>query len=127
MVAMHYINNMGGRIPELNLLARDIWFWCIARNIWISASHIPGIDNVEADRLSRTINDDLEWKLNETTFLKICQIFHLKEGIDLFASRLNYQLERYVSFLPDPEAVCVNAFSFPWKNIFFLFFLLSVC
>lgn len=122
MVAMHYINNMGGRIPELNLLARDIWFWCIARNIWISASHIPGIDNVEADRLSRTINDDLEWKLNETTFLKICQIFHLKEGIDLFASRLNYQLERYVSFLPDPEAVCVNAFSFPWKNIFFFIF-----
>ncbi|XP_061176076.1 uncharacterized protein LOC133185029 [Saccostrea echinata] len=122
MVAMHYINNMGGRIPELNLLARDIWFWCIARNIWISASHIPGIDNVEADRLSRTINDDLEWKLNETVFHKICQIFNLKDGMDLFASRLNHQLERYVSFLPDPEAICVDAFSFPWKNDSFYIF-----
>lgn len=122
MVAMHYINNMGGRIPELNLLVRDIWFWCIARNIWFSASHIPGIDNVEANRLSRTINDDLEWKLNETIFLKISQIFHLKEGIDLFASRSNYQLERYVSFFPDPEAVFVDAFSFPWKiDKFYIF------
>lgn len=34
----------------------------------------------------------------------------------MFASRFNYQLERYVSFLPDLEAVCVDAFSFPLKN-----------
>ena len=77
---------------------------------------------MEADRLSRTINDDLEWKLNQTVFEKNCKIFNLAEGIDLFASRLNHQLDRYVSFLPDPEAICVDAFSFTWKNDSFYIF-----
>lgn len=68
---MYYINNMGGRILELNLLVRDIWFWCIVRNIQISVFCILGIDNVEVDRLLRIINDDLEWKYNEIFFFKI--------------------------------------------------------
>lgn len=68
---MYYIKNMGGRILELNLLVRDIWFWCIVRNIWISVFYIWGIDNVEVDRLLRIINDEFEWKFNEIVFFKI--------------------------------------------------------
>lgn len=35
--------------------------------------------------------------------------------IDLFASRLNFQIKPYVSFQPDPEAIAVNAFHMSWK------------
>ena len=36
--------------------------------------------------------------------------------MDLFASRLNFQLPRYVSWNPDPEAVATDAFSINWSN-----------
>ena len=36
--------------------------------------------------------------------------------IDLFASQLNHQFERYVSFRPDPNACMTDAFSMPWNG-----------
>jgi hypothetical protein len=35
----------------LNEIAKDIWFWCINRNKWISADYVPGKFNVaDADK-----------------------------------------------------------------------------
>ena len=38
---------------QLNTMNNEIWEWCIARNLWISAGHIAGKSNVEADQASR--------------------------------------------------------------------------
>ena len=38
-VALKYLSKMGGRKSNLNELAREIWLWCEARNIWLSAYH----------------------------------------------------------------------------------------
>ncbi|KAK3100452.1 hypothetical protein FSP39_020111 [Pinctada imbricata] len=122
MVAVSYINNMGGRKCELNSLCKQIWDWCINRDIYISAKHLPGVENVQADRLSRKLNDDMEWMLNDNTFEKIMTIYSLKNGIDLFASRLNYRLPLYVSYLPDPNAIAVDAFSMKWNTNFMYMF-----
>ena len=35
--------------------------------------------------------------------------------VDLFASRLNNKLDRYVSFRPDPGAEAIDAFSYDWS------------
>ena len=49
--AVTYLNNMGGcHSVGCNSLAREIWDWCIHRNIWLSAAHLPGIKNVAADK-----------------------------------------------------------------------------
>lgn len=45
----------------------------------------------------------IEWSLNYNVFHEICSMFG-KPNIDLFASRLNNELPKYVSFLPDPTA-----------------------
>lgn len=66
-VAVQY-HNMGGRNTYLNDLTREIWQWCMKRNIWLSACRLPGKVNVEADRLSRKLNDDMEWKLKSIIF-----------------------------------------------------------
>ena len=109
-----YLNNMGGsRAPDCDRLAKRIWEWAIDRNIWISATHIPGATNVSADKESRVFNDATEWQLNS-------EVFHSLEGkfgqfcIDLFASRLNAQLECFVAWKPDPLAQHVDAFSLNW-------------
>lgn len=57
--------------PHLNDLARNIWQWCEARNIWLYASYINTRDNKEADFESRKTNPDTEWELSDKAFQKI--------------------------------------------------------
>ena len=42
--------------------------------------------------------------------------------IDLFASRINKQLEQYVSYRPDPHAAGVDAFTLTWTKLTFYAF-----
>ena len=63
--AVAYINAMGGiKSADCNNMARQIWLWCIEREIWLSACHIPGSINVEADSESRVFNTSTEWSLH---------------------------------------------------------------
>lgn len=110
-----YINKYGGKVQALDDIARRIWKFCIAKNISLSAFHVPGITNKTADRLSRTGNDDLEWSLDQTVFEKI-QTKYPEMHTDLFASKLNAKLASYVSRHPEPNAIAVDAFSLTWNN-----------
>lgn len=114
-VAISYISNFGGKIPELHSLAKEIWMWCINRNIWLSVAHIPGKNNIEADLLSRQINDDTEWAVKPTVFEQI-QNKMGHTNIDLFASRLNCKHDCYISYRPDPHAFAIDAFSVNWND-----------
>ena len=87
-----------------------MWFWCVDRNIWLTAAHLPGSQNTQADRASRIFNDQTEWKLNPTVFQRIIDRLVMPE-VDLFASRLNCQIDKYVAWQPDPGALAVDAFS----------------
>lgn len=51
---------MGGMKENLNDLTREILLWCINRDIWLTAAHLPGSENCEADYESRNSNDDTE-------------------------------------------------------------------
>jgi hypothetical protein len=113
-----YIANMGGIRSELcNDIVHKIWTWCLDRNIWLSAEHLAGRLNFIADFESGNVNEGLEWGLCPSVFALICQKFGWPE-IDMFASRLNKKLPRFVSWRPDPEAEQVNAFSCSWANMF---------
>ena len=46
----------------------------------------------------------------------------VKPEIDLFASRLNHQFPRYVSYKPDLDAEAVNAFTMSWSDVTFYAF-----
>ena len=86
--------------------------FCTENKLWISAAHIPGKDNIVADQQSRILQDATEWKLHPELFQKIVDKFG-KPDTYLFASRINRQLKRYVSWHPEPEANAVNAF---WRT-----------
>jgi hypothetical protein len=126
--AVAYITHMGGsQSVQCNAVANRIWHWCKDRHIWLSISHIAGKDNVEADESSRIFNDRTEWQLNPKIFQKLRDgLFDPK--IDLFASRLNYQMKPYISWGPDPESIAVNAFSVNWAewHTQYMLFVLSV-
>ncbi|XP_044165778.1 uncharacterized protein LOC122949786 [Acropora millepora] len=96
---------MGG-IKSLNCndMAIQIWEWCSQRNIWISASHIPGSTNVDVDKESRKINVSTEWSLSMIVYNRLAQLWGPFQ-VDLFASRLNFKVPVYVSWRADPGAM----------------------
>ena len=64
-----YIKRMGGTTsPMLSRLTKDLWLWCMERNIMLQAQHLPGVLNSIADRESRTWSDRSEWRLSKTLF-----------------------------------------------------------
>jgi len=82
--AVAFINNLGATASkELVMLTRDLWMWCLERNIHITAVHLPGVLNTIANTESREMTD---WKLNPT----ISTVFM---GLNLFASRLSTLLQ----------------------------------
>ena len=115
--AVAYINKKGGTISaSCNKLAKDIWNWAKGQDIWITASHVPGVKNTTADLRSRLFYDNKEWSLNERVAKSFFDQFG-KPEIDLFASRLNTKCSKYASCKPDPDAYRINAFSLCWLNL----------
>ena len=114
--AVAYINRRGGtHSPSLSLQALEIWSLLLSKGSWVTARHLPGVLNVEADTASREFNTRTEWTLNNRVFREITHRYYVPE-IDLFASRLNHQVPNYVSRHPDPGAVVVDAFRMDWSH-----------
>ena len=60
-------------------------------------------------------------QLNPKIYKAVCDTFGTPE-IDLFASRINRQTEKYVSSKPEPEAFAVDAFFINWSHHFMYIF-----
>ena len=111
-----YKQDGGTHSPILSLLAKNLWDWCLSHNVLIKAQYIPGIQNVQADRESRIFLDSSDWKLHPAIFNLVYQRWGLL-NIDLFASRLTFQLDQYVSWRSGPSAVHTDAFTPRLGNI----------
>ena len=128
--AVAYVRDMGGMHNSLmNKLAKDIWDFAVKNNFWISISYVPSSEN-DADFGSRHLSTRTEWTLPVPVFQKLVHRTFLP-SIDLFASRLNAKLERYVSWFPDPYSVDVDSLLRDWHDdipfLFPPFSLLSRC
>jgi len=113
-VAAHI--NKGGGTHSRNLLAltRDLFQLVDSIHMEVRARHIPGVTNVIADALSRPNGPTpTEWKLHPECFRWVCSRLGTPT-IDLFATRFNHQLPVYVSPIPDPAALGVDALSMDW-------------
>ena len=117
------INNMGSsKSFQLDFEVKIIWEWILTRRNWITATHIPGRLNIEADEESRRTETRTEWKLNEDDFNRVIEYFLFQPNVDLFASRINTQLARFFAYRPDPEAEAIDAFTLSWGSIKFYAF-----
>ena len=118
-VSVAYLNKFGGRTHQLDALARQIWLWCLDRNIHVSAAFVAGKTNVEADELSgKDFQDDLEWSLAPHIFDTV--VGHFPDmSVDLFASRLTCKLATYVSRRAEPHILAADAFSIIWNDHLF--------
>ena len=100
--------------PFLWNLTREILEMCQERSITLVPVHLRGVLNILADGLSRNTLST-EWCLDRQTFVWICQLLGWPV-VDLFGTRYNNQLPRFVSPYPDPLAVGWDAFSLEWEE-----------
>ena len=115
--ALAYLINMGGtKNHQMTNIAKSIWSYLLGKGITCTAEYIPSELNVEADRESRAV-DFSDWKLDPKIFQKICA--HLgSPTVDLFASLLNHQISKYISWKPDPTSIATDAFQQNWSQMF---------
>jgi hypothetical protein len=118
-----YINHLGGtKSAKLHEQATELALLLEEHQIILTASYIPGRDNVLADRLSRQTTPVLtEWHLAP----RVAQLLFQKWGtpmIDAFAAAGNNQLGTYCSLFPDPNALCRDAFSIRWDHRYLFLF-----
>ena len=113
-----YINKQGGmRSGSLCALLWRLLSWCHHRGITLRARHIPGRLNVIADKLSRHNQViQTEWSLSPQVFSQLCSRWP-PPLVDLFATRFNHKLPRFVSPVPDQAAWAVDALSLSWERL----------
>ena len=112
--AVAMITKMGTtRSPPLLQAAKHIWDYALQKEIILTAEHLPGVTNTLADKLSRVFQDSSSWKLKKSAFNQL-QRLPGPWTMDMFADRLNHQLEKYMSWKNDPNATQTDAFQTHW-------------
>ena len=114
--AVAYINKIGGtRSGRLVDLTKKLFDYVLSRRITVTAEHLAGVENTEADHESRVYKDWSNWRFNPRLFHTLSQVWGPFE-IDLFADHLNCQVYRFVSWKPNP-AEAVDAFQVNWSQL----------
>jgi hypothetical protein len=127
MTVVTYINKEGGtRSSSLCKETVKLLKWCRERDILLQASHVPGVENVLADALSRegtqsqapqkVRGSSVEWQLLPAVCRSIFQRLD-RPHVDLFASAENHQLPAYYSWSQDPRALGRDALDADWSGI----------
>ena len=89
--------------------------------MWVSATHIPGTQNTEETVFLENSMRLLSGNWAFIYFKKISSIFG-KPTLDLFASRINYQIDGYISWKPDSKALAIDSSSIKWNTEFYYIF-----
>ena len=114
---MHYLNKQRGTcVRPLSIEAQTIWRWLTATNLTITAVHLPGVQNVEADALSREFQDNHDWVLHDEIGDSIFQEWGLPQ-IDLFTDCDNRKGPGYASRFYQPGSKD-NALLLDWSRKF---------
>ncbi len=118
---MYYLNKGAETRSSLNQLARNLTLCCVARQISLAAVHLAGVDNVQADRLSRPRVENLcrierstEWSLDPRIAHQLFGMWGIPT-VDLFATQLNRKVEAFYTHLPDPLALPVDPLVADWS------------
>ena len=78
------------QIHVTDILAKEIWTYCIDMDIWLLAVHIPRKENNTADYMSKLLDENTEWRLFPTIFKKSVTHFCI-----IFVTNLFYILPKF--------------------------------
>jgi hypothetical protein len=115
MVALSYVNKLGGRIGPMAKLADEIYALCRRFSLTLQGVYVPSAQNTTADSLSRRRQSTAEWQLNPKAF-RLLEDRWGPHSIDLFSTLENSQVERFASWTPQPGAAWTDSMAHPWDQ-----------
>jgi hypothetical protein len=112
------VNKYGGtKSLTMFMETKTLLLWCQSQDILLRATHIKGSLNVMADLLSRDSRTvQTEWSILPEILEELWEMWY-KPEMDMFATRFNRKLVRFVSPFPDPEAWGVDAMTMDWDGL----------
>jgi len=116
-VVSHIKNQGGTKSKQLCQQSLEMLHWAHQNHITLLAKYVPGSRNVRADQLSRH-NQTLpaEWSLHPQVCKQIWKTWDTP-WVDLFATKLNNQLQVYMSPIPDPQAYATDSLVQSWDRM----------
>jgi ribonuclease HI len=100
------------RIPALRRLAT----LCQTMHWTLSPQYIPGVQNSEADALSR-MGSSGDYRLIDEAWRRILLVTPEQPTLDVFASHDTHVLPRYMTRDPsDPDAVAIDGLAADWRG-----------
>jgi hypothetical protein len=114
--AISVIKKQGDTRCEVrNYWSQRLWRFIQKQNLWLTVTHIPGVENVEADEESRYFREAAEWGLTAPMIECVFSRFG-RPDIDMFATCRNATLPRFASCGPDLEAEVIDCFTVLWRK-----------
>lgn len=110
--------------PHINMLAWRLHLMLdLLGSSLASATHVPGLENMDPDEASRRWlagREKLEWPLTATAlqsaYLRLTGAPPHPATVDAFASSGNAKFPAFWSFKPDPRAEATDAFAQTWSK-----------
>ena len=121
--ACAYVRKQGGtKSSVLSQEACLLWDQAVYNKIEILTPHwLSTNDNIEADFLSRYSVSQWDIFLDKDIFAYVLGFFQVQPTLDAFASRETHQLDRYMTWYPDSNAVAQDALLHQWDSVTYLF------
>ena len=111
-ITQSYLNLIkGGRKRHINQLMQQVWRRITNHHLLLTVTWIPTENNIVADRLSRKRYDHNDYQLNPKLFKALCRKWKFQPTIDLFATRENRLVKRFVSRFGSPLATYTDTLS----------------
>lgn len=117
LVAYYYLKKGGGRLPQFNRYMRDLWDWCLQKNITLTPHLVPSASD-QADYLTRVVDKgDYTLNMDLFRFLKRENQPWVNPDWDMFASQGNKKFPNYVTRYPFWECSKTDSLQCPLEDI----------
>lgn len=109
------ILRIGSKAPDCQLLAWAVYEATLQLGSSLHPTWVPREENVAADELSKSPDAD-DYGLTRDAFRRFCTWFGVSPSIDLFASFVSAQCERFFTRGLSPGGIGVDAFLHSWSE-----------
>jgi hypothetical protein len=97
------VNKFGGMVSlRLNAVVKQLWLWCMLRDITLTVEHLPGVLKIVADEESRMMKDRLDWMANQQIFARIHTLWGPLE-VDLFRIQADHSAREVLQLEARPR------------------------
>lgn len=111
---VYYINKQGGTVSKtLCKRTLHLWEWWLCHNSHLTAIHVPGVLNTQADTLSWTKVDDHKWLLNKMTAPMLCVVSYLVALSVAGFSSVEVHLAHFCASWPYRQLNCFFPINYP--------------